>query len=76
MSLDDKHHRDGFTQRELTVEVDGGSPRHLTHFQFELWPNYGVPKGTKELSSFVELIMDRTKEEGRKNMVVHCSGED
>ena len=37
--------REGYVVRRLELKC-GGRTSEVRHFQFLLWPNYGVPKGT------------------------------
>ena len=44
----------GLTTRLLALQLaTGGETRTVTHLQFALWPNYGVPKSEANLVSAV-----------------------
>lgn len=75
---------DDFVVTHLSVRHDeSGESRHVCHFQFVSWPDYGVPDSALSMLHFLQkvrekqaeltLASDFTGHELGPPMVVHCS---
>ncbi len=64
-----------FTKRVFVVSSQGTS-REICHFQFLLWPNYGVPNDEVQLADFVSAVAvhSENSEAPESPTVIHCSG--
>jgi len=64
----------GITERRFTVKVGEGKTREVAHYQWEGWPDHGVPtRGQyKTVLHLLEKIVAR-RSKGARPIVVHCS---
>ena len=46
---------DIYTQRYLTVEIDGRAPHNVVQYQFLKWPDFDVPKD-REIGEVLEFL--------------------
>ncbi len=68
--LNESHYPD-WNISEFTM-MRGDTVRHIKHFHFTTWPDFGVPEPPQTLVRFVRAYRDRVSVEMRP-VVVHCS---
>jgi len=65
-----EYNGDGYLMRSIEVRIDRGDPFVVRHYQFLLWPNYGVPKEATQLAAMTKNVIEANP----KKMIIHCSG--
>ena len=51
----------------------GSAPLTVSHYQYEGWPDTGVPSSATSFIGFIRRVCSDNKQDGRPPMVVHCS---
>ncbi len=65
----------GFVVRKFLMEKSGEGSKSIRHFQYLMWPNYGVPEGVEELARMTRKVDKAIDDHATKTRaVVHCSG--
>eukprot|EP00731_Ephydatia_muelleri_P019161 Em0011g1201a len=59
--------------RKMRVELAGSAPLTVSHYQYEGWPDTGVPSSATSFIGFIRRVRSDNKQDGRPPMVVHCS---
>lgn len=60
----------GYTESKLLVSMEGNSEkRHLTHYHYTMWPDFGNPP----VSGFLDMVHKVGSSVKGKPIVVHCS---
>lgn len=49
----------------------GEQVRHITHYHYVAWPDYGVPDDVESLIMFVKKVRSNLSQDGGP-IVVHC----
>eukprot|EP00731_Ephydatia_muelleri_P019157 Em0011g1197a len=62
-----------YVTRKMTVELAGSAPLTVSHYQYEGWPDTGVPSSATSFIGFIRRVRSDNKQDGRPPMVVHCS---
>lgn len=64
-------HLPDWTITEFRVSL-GDNSRHVRHFYYKAWPDFGVPKNHSSLIRFVHTVRDKLMKEGGP-IITHCS---